>query len=77
MEERKIQVVMVTGAFGSGGSYLVENILENHHEEDFTVLTQKEILGTFNSILNLDDEDKTCILYTIDNLIKATRFKTL
>ena len=41
------------------------------------MIKDKKMLERFNSILNLEPEDKDHILYTIDGLIKAAKLKTL
>ncbi len=41
------------------------------------MIKDKKMLERFNSILNLEPEDKDHILYTIDRLIKAAKLKTL
>lgn len=48
--------------------------LVGRSETDFK---DKKMIDRLNSILNLDSEDKSNIIYTIDNLIKAAKLKAL
>lgn len=42
-----------------------------------TLLKDPAMLKRLQDIENLTDEDKHCVLYTVDNLLKAAKFKTL
>lgn len=67
--------VLITGITGSGGSYLAEYILHNHHECNVFGLHRWHSAGTMSNIENIKDGVKIleCDLLDLSSVIRALR----